>query len=363
MKASDIVSQLSVLLPQLTDKFTTDVGVFSVTRSGTNMTVVCSEQHGLEVGQAFAIVGSDVPIPISSLTRLGTVGTLVTSTSHDLTNAVAETIRITGATESEFNDTFTVTNIENRTTITFVMADSGATSATGSPILRDAESKLRDYNTIYNVDDVIDPVTFMFSHAVTGLPDPDGNFTLRIKPRISSGLNIERISAAYTESQLDSYWAFVVLGAANVSQSRLVESDALDNQQRNSSFRQQMIEPFTVFVFIPVEDEIAARHSRDEASDLLRPLLRSLLFSKLSTGLYADVLNPVQFVGHDAFSYDTSVYVHQYNFQQVAEIYEEDTVGPDLDVAFRNIDFSIFTDFGTQVEFMQGTPNLDDEPI
>ena len=74
-------------------------------------------------------------------------------------------------------------------------------------------------------------------------------------------------------------------------------------------------------------------------------------------------MNTVQFAGHDVFSYDSSVYIHSYSFQQVAEIYEEDTVGPDLDVAFRDIDFSIFTDFGTQVEFMQGTPDLDDTPL
>jgi hypothetical protein len=200
MKASSIISQLSVLLPQLTDKFTTDVDVLSVTRSGTEMTVVCKEQHGLEVGQAFAVTGTDVPIAISSLTRSGAVGTLVTATNHDLTSAIATSIRITGATESEFNGTFVRTNIVNRKTITFVMADSGAVTATGSPILRDAESKLRDYNTTYEVDDVIDAATFKFTHSVTGLPDPNGSIVIRTNPRISSGINIERIVAGYTEA-------------------------------------------------------------------------------------------------------------------------------------------------------------------
>jgi hypothetical protein len=491
------------------------------------MTVVCNEQHGLEVGQAFAVVGSDVPIAISSLTRSGAVGTLVTATKHDLTSAIAETIRITGATEDEFNGTFNILDITNRKTITFTILDTSVftydnqaskfegvftnlsnesvvvsssirstgslkataiggsgvmsvkninveefdasaltnlslwvyvdsnvfanltvtdafrmrissdaslgtdwneyrfdksvftantwvqisidivndtpddtdgtvdltkivslvhyyvgaasfdlgdviyfddmdkdiTTASGSPILRDAESALRDYNTTYAVDDVIDPATFKYTHSVTGLPDPSGTILLRTKPRISSGINIERILALYTESEVNEYWAFIVLEGVTASQSRFIESDALDNQQRNTNFRQQIVEPFTVYVFIPVANEIAARESRDEASDLLRPILRSLLFSRLSTGLYADVLNPVQFAGHDVYNYDTSVYVHAYSFQQVAEIYAEDSVGPDLDVAFRDIDFSIFSDFGTQVEFMQGTPDLDDTPL
>lgn len=363
MRASDIITQMSVLLPQLTDKFTTDVSVLSMVRSGTEITVVCNAPHDLEVGQAFAVTGTDVPIAISSLTRSGTVGTLVTATNHDLTEAIAATIRITGATESEFNDTFTRISIVNRKTITFVMADSGAVTATGSPVLRDAESKLRDYNSTYEVDSVTDPVTFKYTQSVSGLPDPAGTIVLRTKPRISSGINIERIEALYTEHGVDEYWAFIVLEGVTASQSRYIESDALDNQQRNSNFRQQLVEPFTVYVFIPVETEVAARESRDEASDLLRPILRSLLFSRLSTGLYADVLNTVQFAGHDVYSYNTSVYIHAYSFQQVAEIYEEDSVGPDLDVALRDIDFSIFSDFGTQIEFMQGTPDLDDTSL
>ena len=362
MRASDIITQLSVLLPQLTDKFTTDVSVLSMTRSGTEMTVVCNEQHGLEVGQAFAITGTDVPIP-SSVSRVGVKGTLIATTDHDLTAPIADTIRITGSNDPEFNGTFPVTQIKNRRTILFEIADTGPFFATGSPVLRDAESKLRDYNSTYEVTDVVDAATFKFNHSVSGLPAPDGTIVLRTKPRISSGINIERILALYTEHGVDEYWAFVVLEGVTASQSRFIESDALDNQQRSANFRQQLVEPFTVYVFIPVETEIAAREARDAASDLLRPLLRSLLFSKLSTGLYADVLNTVQFAGHDVFSYDSSVYIHSYSFQQVAEIYEEDTVGPDLDVAFRDIDFSIFTDFGTQVEFMQGTPDLDDTPL
>jgi len=527
VRASDIVNQLSVLLPQLTDKFTTDVAAKSISRSGTVMTAVCNDKHKLQPGQAFAIVGTDVPIPISSLTRIGKITTLVTTTDHDLTNRIAKTIRITGASEAQFNGTFTRINIVNRRTITFttvgtnlVTMDSEAskwaefnvdlfdestivapvlspgslkavfntavvqfnvfrdfvpfvdiststalsfwiyvdsathanlkatntisiklgsvnglgsdwneyrfnsssipsantwtqlfidivndsptasngtidltkirtiklqvigtvafaigdttyfddvdthkTVATGSPVLRDAESALRTYNTTHKVDSVVDEVTFKFAHSVVGLPDPDGTLLIRTKPRISSGINIDRIKQLYTEHGVDTYWAFVVIDDVNASQSRLIASDALDNQQRNVNYRQQIIESFTVYVIIPVSDEIAAVESRDIASDLLRPFLRSLLFSQFSTGLYADKLNRVQFTGHGVRDYDTSVYIHAYSFQQVAEIYEEDTVGPDLDVAMRDIDFKMFLDFGTQIEFLRGTPDLDDTPL
>lgn len=363
MRASDIVTQLCVLLPRLTDKFTDDVSVNSISRSETLMTVNCNVKHDLEVGQSFAVVGTDVPITIASFNRVGTVGTIVVSTKHDLTEPIVSTVRVTGATESELNGTFMISNIPNRKTIIVAMDDSGATSVTGLPKLRDAESQLRDYNSTYEVVDVISPTQFSFIHSVTGLSDPVGdNMLIRTKPRITAGVSIERLVDGYTTGKINKYWMFVVLGDPRVSQSRLIESDAIANIQRASEYRQQMIEPFDVYVVMQVVDEIAARESRDVASDLLRPILRSLLFSKFDTGLYANLENAVQFAGHGVHTYNTSVYVHAYSFEQVADIYFEDTVGPDLDVAFRNIDFSIFSDFGTQVESLDGTIDLDDTP-
>lgn len=370
MIASDIVTQLRVLLPQLTDKFTNDISVLSMTRTGTEILVICNEQHGLKVGQAFAITGTDVPIP-ASITRAGVIGTLVATTNHDLTkstsstgyNIGAQTVRITGANEAVFNDTFDILTIPNRKTITFTMADSGASSATGSPVLRDAESNLRDYNSIYEVKEVLKSTQFIFTHSVSGLPNPDGTIVIRTKPRISSGINIERLIEAYTQNEVDKYWMFVVLGDVNASQSRVIESDARSNIQSGADYRQQLIEPFSVYVVIPSKSEIAASDARDEASNLLRPILRSLLFSKFATGLYSDLQNSVQFTGHSMYDYNIAAYIHVYSFEQVADIYEQDTVEPDLDVAFRDIDFSIFLDFGTQVEFMQGTPDLDETPL
>ena len=363
MIASDIVTQLRLLLPQLTDKFTDDIVVKTIGRGGTEMTVNCDDVHNLKVGRIIAISGTDVPITISSFTRIGAIGTIVTASDHDLTLPIASTVRVTGAVEVRFTGTFTTINVINRRTITVEITDAGPTTATGTPELRDAESALRDYNSTYEVANIISPTQFSFQHLVTGLANPDGdNILARVKPRISSGINFQRCLDSYTSHKINEYWAFVVLGGVNSSQSRLIESDALDNQQRNVNYRQQIIQPFTVYVFIPVSNEIAGGESRDEASNLFRPLLRSLLFSKFDSGLYAGAFNPVQFVGHDVQHYDTGLYVHAYDFQQVADVYEEDTVGPDLDVAFRNIDFTQKLDFGTQVNFMQGTIDLDDTP-
>ncbi len=58
MRASEIVTQLLVLLPQLTDKFTTNSVALSVTRAGTVLTIQCDKDHGLEKGNAVALSGA-----------------------------------------------------------------------------------------------------------------------------------------------------------------------------------------------------------------------------------------------------------------------------------------------------------------
>lgn len=371
MLASEIIIQLAVKLPQLTSRFTNSISIMSVTRdvvsgggTGLLITCECSEVHGMETGQAVAITNADTVILQNTLTRTGTVGTLITLTPHDLTKAIAKTIEITDSVDSEFNGVRTGVTIVDRSTITFLMVDSGPTTTTGG-LLRKASNFFDDYNLTYNIEKVPSPTSFVVTHPKVDLAGPISEsgkqLTAEFGPRISAGVTIDRVIDSYTEQKLNDFWLFVVLGNVNASQSRLIQSDALDNQQKNVNYRQQIIEPFSLYVFIPVEDEIAAIEGRDFVHELFRPILRSILFSKLSTGLHANILNPVQFVGHSFHSYTHSVYVHRFDFQQVADVYEEDTVGHDPDVAFRDIDYSIFLDFGTRINFMQGTPKLDDE--
>jgi hypothetical protein len=365
MKASDIITQLAILLPQLTDKFTDDIAVASLTRSGTEITVQCEEKHGLIVGDGVAIVNSLMHIGISSLTRSGVVGTLVTSADHDLTNAIATTITISGSDEADFNGTFTRLNIVNRRTITFTMLDSGATTESGTPLLHNAESSLRQYNSTYRVSSVPSETVFTFNHATAGLADPTGDIIARVKPRISGAIQIDRALQTYTSQKVDKYWLFVTLDDVVASKGRAIDSDAVDNLQRGNEFRQQIIQPFTIYVFIPVQDEIAARESRDIASDLFRPICRSLLFSKFDSRLYVGQQGPVQFASHGIYQYDPAVYIHSFNFQQVIDITFEDTVGPDLDVALRNIDYTLdfeLSDFATRGT-LTGNVDLDDTPL
>lgn len=362
MKASDIIAQLAVLLPKLTGEFTNEVSIQSITRSGTEMTAQCLAAHELSEGDAVFVVNAEMHIAISTLTRSGTIGTLITASDHDLTEKIAKTITISGASEAEFNGTFTRLNITNRRTITFVMPDSGPTTATGSPILHDSESALRQYDGLYKVTSTPTPSSFTFEHSVAGLADPTGSgIVARTKPRISGAIDIDRAAQAYTSQNQDKYWLFVVLNNVESSKSRDISSDAHDNLQRGHEYRQQVTQPFTIYVFIPVSQEIAAREARDKAELLFRPLCRSLLFSKFDSGLYSGKLGTVVFTGHGVYRYDSALYIHSFDFQQTVDLTFEDTVGPDLDVAFRDIALTIDPDLGTTT--ITANIDLDDTPL
>jgi hypothetical protein len=365
VKLSSVVTQLSLLLPQLTDKLTTDVPITSLTRSGTTMTAQCGKAHGLTPGKAVAIVGAVETIPLASFTRTGTAGTITTTTDHDLTTKVASTVTTSGAVEAEFNGTFTVIQFVNRQTITVTMANAGPAAATGSPVLEGAESALRRYDSTYAVLETPTPSSFTFTHAATTLPDPIGTITARVRPRISSGVDLDAITAAYTEQASGTFWLFASLEDVVASKSRHIGSDAVDNHPDGTFYRQQVIQPLSLYLFVPVDDTIAGAQGRDEAEDLFRAICRSVLASKFDSGLFVGSQGAIQFVSHGMVGYNGAVYVHQFSFQQVVDLYFEDTVGPDLDVAFRDLNFTQFPDLdgGTGLANLTAMLDLDDTPL
>lgn len=73
------------------------------------------------------------PLSVSSLTRSGSVITAVTSTVHGLVNA--DTVVISGATQSEYNGKWVITFI-NTTTFTYVITGTPATPATGTIVAK-----------------------------------------------------------------------------------------------------------------------------------------------------------------------------------------------------------------------------------
>lgn len=364
MKASAVITQLINRLPQLTNLFTTDYAVTSVTSSGTAATVTTNKSHGLSVGSFVNIIGATADVAIASITRSGTVCSVVTSADHDLTlsdNDITrgKTVTITGATESEFNGTFVLTRVLNRRNFTFTKADSGATTATGTPLVVDGAGVF-GYSGLQSVVSVPTPTTFTYTLPKAIYSPAGGSISVRTEYRISGAATVERALEAYTAQDLDSLWGFVVLDDVVASKNRSVRIDSTDALTRTSYIKQDLIQPFSFYVVAPSVDGITGRVQRDQMEDLLPILCKSLIGKKFDSGLSGEQEYVTTFVSHGFQEYNSAYYVHGFNFETVAVLTFEDSIGYDDDVAFRDIDLSMLIDFGTQEDALTTSVDLDE---
>ncbi len=362
MRTMDFIQQLAARLPALVDDFTTSFSISSLTRSGTTVTATTTAAHGLAVGKSVNIVGAQTPITISTIDRVGIVATLVTAADHDMTEGAFTTVEISGATEAEFNGTFTLLKVTNRRTVTFLVDDSGPTSATGSPLLLNGSSPLQSYNGLKNVTAVPSTTTFEYEITDSTLFTPAaGTITAKTKPRISGAATDERALEAYTRQQADDAWLYVVMNDAVANKSRTLEIDGTDNIQRTNHFKQFIAQTVSLFVFIPTSGQISGRKAVDRAQELFRPISQSILFAKFDSLLANGKYNSLMFNEHGIHGYNTAFYIHRYTYEMTLLMGVDDTVGADEDVAFRDISMSQGHNVGTGE--ITSEIDLDDEPL
>jgi len=361
VRASDIVSQIATVLPKLVDDFTDSLTVTSLSRSGLVATATTSTPHALTVGLQVSINGAQTPIEISSLVRVGIMATMTTATDHDLTENAGFNVQIEGASEAEFNGSFTLLRVPNRRTIVFQVSDSGATSVTGSPLLINGSNGFATYNGLFEVASITTATTFTYSVTnSTMYTQARGTITARTNPRVSSAVTIERSLDGYTKQNINKAWLFVVLGDALASKNRNIDIDATDNIQRGNYFNQRLIQNVGLYVVIPASAEIAGRQARDRCEELLSPICQTVLAAKFPS-LVENSNNPLMITSHGLHDYNTAYYVHQYNFEATLQLGESDIYTPDDSVAFRDIGLTQGFDIGPGT--ISTEIDLDDEPL
>jgi hypothetical protein len=364
MKAADIITQLQSVLPKVTDLFSDTVSISSLTRSGTTVTAITSTAHGLTTGGGVTITGAETPLTISSLTFLDGVATATTDTAHDLTEgwenstpSDSPNVNISGATESEYNGENTLLSVPNRLNFTYTVTGTPASPATGLPVL------LQNFSAGYNgrhVVTVVDATTFTYEITQTPNSPAQGTIEAHTQVRVSGGVSIERSREAYTSKEYNKLWAFVVLGDTTPSKNRHVESDATDTSGAGTEYRQRLITPFGIFVFVPAVSEIAGMNARDQMEDVRPFLYKSLLRLKLSSGLATPGQYGIVAEGDSFFDYNGAVYIHQFVFSAQSDITYGDTIDPADNVAFRDIELQ-YLDVLDTVE-LTANINLDEEP-
>lgn len=370
MLSSEIVLQIAEELPKRVPYFTDNFEVNQLTVSSGTATAEFNSSHTYQVGDAVNVYGVVIPLEIASFVRVGSLGTITTVNPHDFTfgssGAISGTgrnfARVSGFNEPEFQGDFTIIGVTDRYKLLVEIENSGPTVATGSAELLNGSSYINDLNGIREVLSVGEnTITFSTSEDDIVL-DGSSGINIRGSARVSSVVSPEIILDTYTEHLPDKLWAFVVLEDVVASKNREIMSDGIDNLQRGNHYRQQIIQPVTIYIVFPTAArEIAGRDSRDLAETLFKPLCESLLFKSYNSNLYSGANNPLHFSSHGFYAYNKAYYIHQYTFQQMADLQYEDTVGASLDTAFRDIDLNI--DINEKLKRLTATINLDEESL
>ncbi len=365
MEAQEIIEQLQAFVPQLSDAFTDNVDVASVTRNGTVLTIQCGSVHEAEVNDIVSLTGAVTPLDVASIDRVLTLLTVVTTLPHDITyNAEVEdppTFTIEGANESEFNVTHTVKQVVNRNTLTVTVVDSGSTSGTGTMTLLGGANHFQGYNLPYKIQSILSPTSFTVNHPQTAALNPVGVIKARIGPRISGGVSIDRMIAAYTEQKSGEYWLQVVLEDVDASRDLKSRGDGVVDRAGVVNRTQKIQNPFSVFLFVPAADDLSAREARDIAQRFFRTMSRSLVGHRFDSGLADTEQGAVGFHSHGFQDYTPAVYVHRYSFLQMVDLTFEDTVGAPKSVAFRNMSLTLTPSTG-EATISTTNIDLDDTP-
>ena len=359
MKAYDIIRQLLAVLPIYTDYFSDDVSVAQITSIGLTATVETSSPHGLVTGNYAHISGTLVPNDIVALTNADGIAYAETLRNHDQTEGFQPNVEIIDADQAEYNGIHSLLTVPNRKNFTYSISGTPVSPATGSPKI--LENLKFGYNGWHQVT-VVGPTTFTYAiPQILGSP-AYGTPLCRVNPRISGSVSLERAIAAYTKQQVDKLWAFVVVGNRTANKDRQTITDATAGPGRGEDFRQLIIQPLSIYVFIPATQMIAARQARDMSDDILPLLCRSLLRVRLPSGFVEPPYNGIVFSSDSFAVYNNAIYIHEFTFETTEYITYPDTVDDGLGTAFRDIDVDYISSFSDNV-IMIDHINLDDFPL
>lgn len=360
MRADDVVRQLWAVVPTLTEKFSDDLIVSSITSVGIVATVTTATDHGLIDGSPVSISGSRVPNTIVNLEQSDNVALAETALPHDLTegfpNTTVSPVKIEGAIEADYNGSHTLLSVPDRTHFTYKITGDPSSPATGSPIL--LENLKFGYDGLHSVT-VTSPTTFTYPIAQALGGPALGTIVCRVRMRISSVISTDRLEDSYTAQQSDKLWAFVVLGDRVANKSRSTSNDSVSDTNQPAAFRQFVIQPFSIYVAIPTTQSIGGSSERDEANDLLSVFTASVVGINFDSNFNEQPYSLNVFERDGSFLYNASYYIHQYQFETTEYITFPDIAGTDYGVAFRDISVNYNSGF-TDKSIMTDGIDLDD---
>jgi len=342
----DIANQLKARLPILTNDFTDQISITSLSRSGNIITAVTNGNHLLSDDDTPTIVGAKEPITITSLTRDGLTVTAVCDTKHKLPNPInLETkfipiLEIVNTVPAEYSGNFRLTSTPDYFTFTYEITETPATPATtGGFLLLSGDFS---YNGQKEVT-VVDATTLTYEVESTNLQTPaQGTIVLHKAARVDHFATLEVAEDHYTSDpdRKTQNWLYIVLGDRTAFRKGTTADDITSLQDTNPEYRYDTQIAFFLYIFVPAINSFSGGDQADQTRDYIRPLLRSIANFLLPSNLIEGCLNPVTYINDGTEFYNNAYYVHRFEFASRGVIVNEDTVTANV-VALLELDADI----------------------
>ncbi len=358
---SDIIKQLVGVLPSLTDKFSDKFDVTSLTRIGSLVTAVTSVPHGFTTGDFVNISGAIAPVNVTNLVLSGNIASGITGEDHDLTLGFQDELEIVGAVETEYNGKHPLVSVENRRNFSYSLIGTPTSPATGTIFLFDGAE--RGYNGRFDIT-VTSTTEFTYTISTTPISPAFGDIKADGNIRISGGAEIGRLLQAYSKQLQNDSWLFVVRGPGFVTKNRKYDNDATYTPAGGIAYRQQFVKPFDIYWLTSAVGQIGGRQASDE-SEVIEQLLIKALCGVNFQFLFDETCDYfMTSTGERLFEYNGSVYVHEFSFEISGYINQLDIVKPALNVAFRDIQLGVESKVGDELSSpLTVEIDLDDEPL
>jgi len=367
MKAQDIIVHMMEYMPKYTDVFSGVVTPSSVVVSGTTVTMTFATPHGVANNGIVCVKGALIQNPIDTIDDSGDDVVFTTTLDHDITEGYTETVNLTSVSTPAIDGNYPIVTSENRKTFTLA---SFPGAALGDVVLNEAKEVVTVNGWFSGVTKVSDTV-FSYELPAAFPVDPvvKADTVSAVNAlRISGGASITRLKKHYEQQKYREVWAFVVLGASTTSKDRNVTDDPTLQQGGSNEWGALLMQSASVFVFVPSKDSServlgTGRAARDLIEDIRPQLFKALLGTEFDTGFAQKPSSQLAMVGDDLFEDNTAYIIHQFEFQQVAYVSDDDVVDKSETVAMRDVSIDYldyFSDSGNII--MEAEIDLDDNP-
>lgn len=345
MKLSEVIRHTQKILPMFTDKFSSVLSVSSLSAVNNLVTVVTDENHNLTSGELITVKGAMIPTPVASLTQLNGIGTMITTVDHDLTKNTplrkgdSTYITIAGANEEAFNGTFLILDIPNANVVEFVIDEDAPLVASGDIILK--ENSVANFNGRRIVKTVLTPKSFTFE--LPYIPTSSsavGDISISTGNRISGAFSLEHAVSAYSELNAGQLSGYVVLDGADVSKSKVNQTDAVATSAKGSDLRLDLVQGISFYVFLPTQGDYCWVDQVDLVNSEIRTAILKTLHNKDFSSEFADDTNYLSFVGDSPVDTDGTAYmIYAYKFQTTMYLQNTDGYDGEYSRALRHFEF------------------------